>query len=99
MHAALREADTANSENSKSVDYSGGANLFNRSIECPAGIVPPITPSAFVSLDVNANVHAAISIGVVAVGTLIPPSFSDFALHIGVYVMLVSVDLTPSVSV
>ncbi|KAH9954479.1 hypothetical protein BC827DRAFT_1272621 [Russula dissimulans] len=77
---ALREAEASNetnSENAKPVDYSGGKTLFNTSIEWPAGVVTPIFSSASVSLDVSANVQVAISIGVVAAGTLIPPNISD----------------------
>jgi hypothetical protein len=93
--AALREAEASNetnSENAKPVDYSGGKTLFNTSIEWPAGVVTPIFSSASVSLDVSANVQVAISIGVVAAGTLIPPNISEFALHTGVYIRLIRLE-------
>jgi hypothetical protein len=42
-----------------------------------------ITPSASVSLDVDTNVHASMSIGAVAAGTIIPPKITEFGLDFG----------------
>ncbi|KAI9463511.1 hypothetical protein F5148DRAFT_982388 [Russula earlei] len=67
-------------ENSKQVDYSGNANLFNTTINCP--VTSHLSSIASVSVDVSTDVHATISIGAVAAGTLIPPNISEFALHI-----------------
>jgi hypothetical protein len=66
------------------VDFSGETNLFHTNIQCPikAG---KITPSASVSLDVDANVHASIGIGAVAAGTIIPPKITEFGLDFGAY--------------
>ena len=72
------------SPHSTPVDFSGEKNLFHTNIKCPikAGNIS-ITPSASVSLDVGANVHASIGIGAVAAGTMIPPKITEFALDFG----------------
>jgi hypothetical protein len=64
------------------VDFSGEKNLFHTNIKCP---IKSVTPSASVSVDVGANVHASIGIGAVAAGTLIPPKITEFALDFGAY--------------
>jgi len=62
------------------VDFSGETNLFHTNIECPIKAGIPITPSASVSLDAGANVHASIGISAVAAGTIIPPKITEFGL-------------------
>jgi hypothetical protein len=64
------------------VDFSGEKNLFHTNIKCP---IKAVTSSASVSVDVGANVHASIVIGVVAAGRLFPPKITEFALDFGVY--------------
>ena len=67
------------------VDFSGESNLFHMNIKCPIKAGIPITPSASVSIDAGADVHASIGIGAVAAGTMIPPKISEFRLDFGAY--------------
>jgi len=86
--AALRDGGAFNesiSPNPFPVDFSAKTNLFHTSIKCPIKAEIPITPSASVSLDVATNVHASISIGAVAAGTIIPPKITEFGLDFGAF--------------
>ncbi|KAJ7266371.1 hypothetical protein B0H12DRAFT_158847 [Mycena haematopus] len=67
------------------IDLDKQLNVFSQSISCPG---PPAV-SASVSVDVEAKAHAVISLGMSAVGTLIPPTMSAF----GVFATL-NADLT-----
>ena len=83
--AALRDGGAFNNSlslNQTLVDFSSQMNLFHTNIECPTedGVT---TPNASASLDVDANVHASISIGAVAAGTIIPPQITEFGLDFG----------------
>ncbi|KAF8206074.1 hypothetical protein K438DRAFT_1963852 [Mycena galopus ATCC 62051] len=60
------------------IDLDKTQNLFSDSITCPAPAV-----SASVSVDVEAKAHAVISLGMSAVGTLIPPTMSAFGVFAG----------------
>ncbi|KAN0134687.1 hypothetical protein V8E53_007472 [Lactarius tabidus] len=82
------------------LSFSGSDNLFNASVDCPG------TPSSFtgsVSIDVDGAVQAAISIGAVAAGTIIPPEITEFGLTLGLDGSIdaqfsISANLTGSVS-
>ena len=77
--AALENANRFNETESKNLrpfKFSGKENLFNTSISCPQF-------TASVSLDVDSAVHAAVSLGVVAAGTYVPPKISEFDLTLG----------------
>ncbi|KAF8502654.1 hypothetical protein F5888DRAFT_1607718 [Russula emetica] len=81
--STLRDGGAFNksiSPNPTPIDFSGETNLFHTNIKCPIKAGIPITPSASVSLDVDANVHASIGIGAVAAGTIIPPKITEFGL-------------------
>jgi hypothetical protein len=84
--AALRNGGAFNESitpKSTPVDFSGEKNLFHTNIKCPIKAGISITPSASVSLDVDTNVHASMSIGAVAAGTIIPPKITEFGLDFG----------------
>ncbi|KAH9060372.1 hypothetical protein EDB83DRAFT_2520372 [Lactarius deliciosus] len=55
------------------VDFNGVKNLT----------AIPVSSTASLSLDVDAAVHAAVSLGAVAAGTLVPPNISEFGLTLG----------------
>ncbi|KAJ7347727.1 hypothetical protein DFH08DRAFT_649277, partial [Mycena albidolilacea] len=52
--------------------------VFSQSISCPAPAV-----SAAVSIDVEAKAHAVVSLGMTAVGTVIPPKMTAFGVFAG----------------
>ncbi|KAI9452115.1 hypothetical protein BJY52DRAFT_1294619 [Lactarius psammicola] len=82
----LQNATTFNktiSQDLQPVDFSGAANLFNTSVDCPVSSEIPSSATASVSLDVDAAVHAAVSLGAVAAGTLVPPNITEFGLTLG----------------
>ncbi|KAH9053109.1 hypothetical protein EDB87DRAFT_291780 [Lactarius vividus] len=75
----LQNATTFNktiTQDLQPVDFNGATNLFNTSVDCTAS-------TASLSLDVDAAVHAAVSLGAVAAGTLVPPKISEFGLTLG----------------
>jgi hypothetical protein len=72
------------------IDFSGVKNLLNTSIGNSASTSNPI--SASVSLDVGADVHVSISLGAVAVGSLIPPTITEFGLYFGVLYRVPAID-------
>ncbi|RDB30203.1 hypothetical protein Hypma_010439 [Hypsizygus marmoreus] len=61
------------------IDVNKNWQLFSQSISCPG---PPAF-SASISSDVTASAHAVISVGVAAVGTIIPPQLTEFGLFAG----------------
>ncbi|KAI9437319.1 hypothetical protein H4582DRAFT_339196 [Lactarius indigo] len=65
------------------VDFNGATNLFNTSVDCTASSAIPASSTASLSLDVDAAVHAAVSLGAVAAGTLVPPKITEFGLTLG----------------
>jgi hypothetical protein len=84
--AALQNTTTFNktiSQNLQPVNFSGAANLFNASFNCPASSAISASSTASLSLDVDADVHATISLGAVAAGTLVPPNITEFGLTLG----------------
>jgi hypothetical protein len=83
---ARRDGGAYNKSITTSVDFSGERNLFQTNNESPtkAANGVSISSSASVSLDVDANVHASIRIGLVAAGTIIPPKITEFGLDFGV---------------
>ncbi|KAJ7708197.1 hypothetical protein B0H17DRAFT_1031883 [Mycena rosella] len=60
------------------IDVDKSFPLFSQSISCPAPAV-----SASVSASVDAKAHAVISLGMSAVGKIIPPSLSEFGVFVG----------------
>ncbi|KAJ7474870.1 hypothetical protein FB451DRAFT_1246877 [Mycena latifolia] len=60
------------------LDVDKSFPLFSQSISCPAPAV-----SASVSASVDAKAHAVISLGMSAVGKIIPPSLSEFGVFVG----------------
>ncbi|KAJ7150476.1 hypothetical protein C8R43DRAFT_494845 [Mycena crocata] len=60
------------------IDVDKKLPLFSQSISCPAPAV-----SASISADVEAKAHAQVSIGMSAVGKIIPPSLSEFGVFVG----------------
>ncbi|KAJ6480354.1 hypothetical protein C8R45DRAFT_351910 [Mycena sanguinolenta] len=61
------------------LDLDKQLNVFSQSISCPG---PPAL-SASVSVDVEAKAHAVLSLGMTAVGTIIPPTMSAFGVFAG----------------
>ncbi|KAJ7673894.1 hypothetical protein DFH06DRAFT_1279635 [Mycena polygramma] len=60
------------------IDFDKTQNLFSQSIDCPAPAV-----KASVSVDVEAKAHAVVSLGMSAVGTIIPPKMTAFGVFAG----------------
>ncbi|KAJ7149272.1 hypothetical protein C8R43DRAFT_888085 [Mycena crocata] len=86
---AAGDANTVDIDQSKAlkpIDFSKSKNLFSKSLSCP-----PI--DAKVSVDVNANAHAVVTIGVAATGTIVPPKIDDFQI-----VASMTADLTGDVT-
>jgi hypothetical protein len=86
----VRDANDFNltlSSTTTPIDFSGQTNLFKMTINCAADDIPSLSPTASAVLDVGASVHMNISLGAVAVGTIIPPKFSEFGLYFGAYHM------------
>ncbi|KAH8997662.1 hypothetical protein EDB86DRAFT_3076463 [Lactarius hatsudake] len=79
----LQNATTFNktiTQDLQPVDFNGAKNLFKTSVDCTASTAIPVSSTASLSLDVDAAVHAAVSLGAVAAGTLVPPNISEFGL-------------------
>jgi len=57
-------------------------NLVTQQIDCSAGN-SSVGVSGKVTVDVDAKVHAVVSIGVAAAGTIVPPDISQFGLTSG----------------
>lgn len=79
----LQDANTFNKTSSKDLKpfkFSGTENLFHTSISCTA---KPFSFTGSVSLDVDGTVNAAVSLGAVAAGTIVPPEITEFALTLG----------------
>jgi hypothetical protein len=61
---------------------SGSVNLFDESISCPAkGSTPGFEASA--KCDAAANLDATVPLGLVATGTIVPPSIDTFGVFVG----------------
>ncbi|KAJ7058958.1 hypothetical protein C8F01DRAFT_284946 [Mycena amicta] len=60
------------------LDLDKSLNLFSESISCPSPAV-----SASVSADIDGKVHAVVSLGMSAVGTIIPPKLTEFGVFVG----------------
>ncbi|KAH9167921.1 hypothetical protein EDB89DRAFT_1994780 [Lactarius sanguifluus] len=61
-------------------------NFFGDMLRTPNAAQAPrfrSRPTASLSLDVDAAVHAEVSLGAVATGTLVPPKISEFGLTLG----------------
>ncbi|KAF8064456.1 hypothetical protein FPV67DRAFT_223610 [Lyophyllum atratum] len=53
--------------------------IFSQSISCPG---PPAF-DASIKTDINVNAHAVVSLGVAAVGTIVPPELTEFGAFVG----------------
>ncbi|KAK1222410.1 hypothetical protein PQX77_014743 [Marasmius sp. AFHP31] len=61
------------------IDVDKTVNIFEEKISCPAqGAIPAFDAS--LKADAIAKAHAVVSIGVAAVGTIIPPKLSEFGV-------------------
>ncbi|KAJ7770742.1 hypothetical protein B0H16DRAFT_1306404 [Mycena metata] len=60
------------------IDVDKQFPVFSQSISCPSPAV-----SASVSVDVDAKAHAVITLGMSAVGQIIPPALSEFGVFAG----------------
>jgi hypothetical protein len=84
--AALQNATTFNktiSQDLQPFDFSGAENLFNTTVSCPPSSAIPSSFTASILLNVDGVLHATVSFGAVAAGTLVPPEISDFGLTLG----------------
>ncbi|KAJ6551973.1 hypothetical protein B0H19DRAFT_1159539 [Mycena capillaripes] len=70
------------------IDFDKQLPVFSQSISCPAPAV-----SASVTVDLDAKAHAVITLGMSAVGTIIPPKMSAFGVFAGL-----DADLTGTLS-
>ncbi|KAF5376725.1 hypothetical protein D9615_007807 [Tricholomella constricta] len=61
------------------LDISQDFPIFSQSLSCPG---PPAFDAAL-RADANVNAHADISLGLAAVGTLVPPELTEFAAFVG----------------
>ncbi|KAG5641981.1 hypothetical protein DXG03_003834 [Asterophora parasitica] len=71
--------DKTLTENLPPVDVAKNVNLFSQSLSC-AG--PPAF-DASIRADLNANAHAVVSLGLAAVGTIVPPKLTQFGAFVG----------------
>ncbi|KAF7289296.1 hypothetical protein MIND_01391300 [Mycena indigotica] len=60
------------------VDFDKSLNLFKASISCPDPVA-----SASVSADVNGKAHAVVTLGMSAVGKIVPPQLNEFGVFVG----------------
>ena len=60
-------------------------NLVTQQIDCSAAVAgnSSVGVSGKVTVDVDAKVHAVVSVGVAAAGTIVPPDISQFGLTSG----------------
>jgi len=60
-------------------------NLVNQEIDCSAAIAgnSSVGVNGKVTVDVDAKVHAVVSVGVAATGTIVPPQMDEFGLTSG----------------
>ncbi|KAF8266395.1 hypothetical protein EI94DRAFT_1803173 [Lactarius quietus] len=82
----LENATTFNktiSQDLQPFNFSGTENLFNASFSCPISSAILSSLTASVSLNVDGTVNAAVSLGAVAAGTLVPPKITEFGLTLG----------------
>ncbi|KAL0576061.1 hypothetical protein V5O48_005919 [Marasmius crinis-equi] len=64
------------------IDVDKTFNIFEEKISCPAqGAIPAFDAS--LKADAIAKAHAVVSVGVAAVGTIIPPKLSEFGVFTG----------------
>ncbi|KAJ3512020.1 hypothetical protein NLJ89_g3766 [Agrocybe chaxingu] len=73
---ALNEFDVDKSSTVAEVGISRNFPLIDESVSCP-----PL--SAHLKIDVDANAHAAVALGIVVSGTIIPPVINEFAIITG----------------
>ncbi|KAF9526498.1 hypothetical protein CPB83DRAFT_770221 [Crepidotus variabilis] len=69
----LNEWNIDNQKQLSAIDVDQSFNVFDRSITCP-----PLKIG--IRMDVNTKAHAVVSVGVVAMGTFLPPKIDDMAL-------------------
>ncbi|KAJ7438099.1 hypothetical protein B0H11DRAFT_2105656 [Mycena galericulata] len=70
--------DKTVTDNLPPIDVDKSLPVFSQSISCPAPAI-----SASVTANVEGKAHAVISLGMTAVGKIIPPSLSDFGVFVG----------------
>ncbi|KAJ8519111.1 hypothetical protein ONZ45_g3930 [Pleurotus djamor] len=80
---SISKIDLSKTVNLSPIDVNKDFPLLSKSLSCPASAPGEIATSASISVDVNTNLHALVQVGVVAKGSLIPPSISEFALFAG----------------
>ncbi|CAA7262406.1 unnamed protein product [Cyclocybe aegerita] len=73
---SLNEFDVDKSSTIAEVGISRNFPLIDESVSCP-----PL--SANLKIDVDANAHAAVALGIVVSGTVIPPVINEFAIITG----------------
>ncbi|KAJ7474872.1 hypothetical protein FB451DRAFT_1088510 [Mycena latifolia] len=80
------------SVNLKPLDFTKNVNLVNEQIKCGA-------VTASLKVDLNGQAHAAVTVGVAATGTIIPPKITDFAIITGLTANVAgTLDLTADVA-
>lgn len=93
---SLNDFDVDKSTTLKPFDVDKTFNLIDQQIKCTApapvaGLNSSVGVSGKIKVDVDAKVHAVVSLGVVASGTVIPPKVEDFGITSG---MTANVDST-----
>ncbi|KXN88374.1 hypothetical protein AN958_07417 [Leucoagaricus sp. SymC.cos] len=83
--SSLNDFDVDKSTTLKPLDVNKTFNLIDQQISCTlpapvAGLNSSVGVNGKVKVDVDANVHALVSLGVAASGTLIPPKVQDFGI-------------------
>lgn len=83
------------------IEVDKSFTLFNQSVSCPGtGKLPAFTGE--VKVDVEAKLNASVQYGLTAVGTVVPPALTEFALFSNFDAVLngiLSVDATASVCI
>lgn len=83
---AVEGANNINENTNKTLpalDINQDFPLFSGSIDCPVN-PPQGSFSATLNVDVDTQAHAVITIGLAAVGTVVPPQLSQFSVFAGV---------------
>jgi hypothetical protein len=85
---SLNDFDVNKTATLQPFDIDQTFNLINQQISCSdpvpvGGLNSSVGVNGEVKVDVNVQVHAVVSLGVVATGTLVPPNVEDFGIMCG----------------
>jgi hypothetical protein len=81
----LNDFNVSKSTTLQPLDVNKYFNLIDQEIDCSAdapvgGLNSSVGMNGHVTVDVDANVHAVVSLGVAASGTVVPPKVEQFGI-------------------